>query len=145
LIGLPIYYRLSGQQEAHTLIRNFTGARDIVALYQIGRREASKGTGGTQLRETSMPSLRMYLNGDARDVETLEDLLQLPSPIQVFTRRNRITPEDEVKILDRGFLLSDLPTPDNSNFRAFTLSKRNAILDLESARKTSPATPNQPN
>jgi 4-amino-4-deoxy-L-arabinose transferase-like glycosyltransferase len=144
LIGLPIYYRLSGQQEAHTLIRNFTGARDIVALYQIGRREASKGTGGTQLRETSMPSLRMYLNGDARDVETLEDLLQLPSPIQVFTRRNRITPEDEVKILDRGFLLSDLPTPDNSNFRAFTLSKRNAILDLESARKTSPVTPNQP-
>ncbi|RYG33481.1 phospholipid carrier-dependent glycosyltransferase [bacterium] len=90
-VGFYAWYRLSGQQEAHRLVRR----EDVrkapeVALYQIGRREAGKGTGGTKILETSLPSVIMYLDRVALDIEEPEGLAELPQGTMVFTRTGRI-------------------------------------------------------
>jgi len=89
-----VWYRLSGQQEAHSLIRYVRQQGGDVALYQLTRRNKALGTGKPKLQETSLPSLLMYLNADAMDTDKLDDLLAHKGPIWVFTRAGRFHPED---------------------------------------------------
>ncbi|CAN5407353.1 hypothetical protein BH11ARM2_BH11ARM2_28170 [soil metagenome] len=89
--GFYAWSVFSGQAEAHRLIREpVVQNAPQVALYQIGRREASKGTGETRLRETSLPSLTMYLDRTPLEIEEPADLDKLPDGTVVFTRTGRI-------------------------------------------------------
>ncbi len=67
---LRIWYKASGQQEAHYLVRKHP---EIQVLYQLSRREKEMNTGTTKLQETSLPSLLMYL--DKEVVETDDEHL----------------------------------------------------------------------
>lgn len=93
--GFLVWYRVSGQEEAHRLVRlaaRFPDGRPVpeVALYQIGRREASRGTGGTRLMETSLPSLTMVLDRAPVVIEEPSGIQKLPAGSRVFTRTGRI-------------------------------------------------------
>jgi len=121
-IGFPIYYQSSGQAEAHAKVRTLNGTDGSAALYQIGRRERDKGTGGTRLRETSLPSLRLYLKRDAENVESLDELLALPMPVHVFTRANRISDDDRRAIEARGFALEGGPRTDSEFFATYRIA-----------------------
>jgi 4-amino-4-deoxy-L-arabinose transferase-like glycosyltransferase len=88
--GFIAWYRLSGQAEAHDLIRYVRRQGGDVALYQLGRRERDRGTGTTKLQETSLPSLLMYLDKDVLDTGSFLEVLAHSGPIWVFTRANRV-------------------------------------------------------
>jgi len=93
-----MWYRKSGQEEAHALIREIKATNMSVALYQLSRREADKGTGTTKLRATSLPSLIMYLDRPALATDNLSDILELPKPTAIFTRHGRIS-EPELRAM----------------------------------------------
>ena len=84
------YYGSSGQAEAHELVRKVRDAGGSVAFYQLGRREKDLGTGSLRLRETSLPSLFLYLNANALDTDDLEKI-RAAHPRWIFTRRNRLS------------------------------------------------------
>jgi len=84
------YYGSSGQAEAHELVRKARDAGGSVAFYQLGRREKDLGTGSLRLRETSLPSLFLYLNANALDTDDLEKI-RVAHPRWIFTRRNRLS------------------------------------------------------
>ncbi|RYG47250.1 phospholipid carrier-dependent glycosyltransferase [bacterium] len=90
-VGFYIWSQTSGQAEAHRLVRrDDVRQAPEVALYQIGRREFSRGTGGTKILETSLPSVIMYLDRVALNVEEPVGLSKLPEGTMVFTRTGRI-------------------------------------------------------
>lgn len=66
-----IWYRKSGQMEAHYLVRKHP---EIEVLYQLGKQEKELKTGTTQLQETSLPSLIMYLNHPVIETDKAVDL-----------------------------------------------------------------------
>ena len=113
-VGMPIYDAATGQKEAREKIIALREQPGTLVFYQIGRREASKGTGTLQLRETSLPSLRLYANRDALDVESIADLQVLPSPLVIFTRRNRISDAEAIE-----FGLKPQPTKPEDRFVVF--------------------------
>ena len=95
----------SGQKEAQALVRKHP---EIEAFYKIGRQEKDLGTGTTDLKETDLPSLIMYLNHDVIETDNEKDLrgiteytpsvqpgtlvkvtVTVPSKV-FFTRRSRI-------------------------------------------------------
>ncbi len=91
---LRIWYKASGQQEAHYLVRKHP---EIEALFQLSRREKEMNTGTTKLQETSLPSLIMYLNKSV--IETDEESALFKPGVQddsvpvgrvFFTRKSRI-------------------------------------------------------
>ncbi len=73
---LRIWYKASGQQEAHYLVRKHP---EIEALFQLSRREKEMNTGTTKLQETSLPSLIMYLNKSVIETDAEEDLRDEPN------------------------------------------------------------------
>ncbi len=95
----------SGQNEAQALVRKHP---EIEAFYKIGRQEKDLGTGTTDLKETDLPSLIMYLNHTVVETDDLEALKSMPlrsSPTKpnglrdvkypiaarvIFTRRSRV-------------------------------------------------------
>ncbi|MDX2066200.1 MAG: hypothetical protein SFX74_10700, partial [Fimbriimonadaceae bacterium] len=120
-LGFPAIAQQLGQTEAHALIRTVNGRPEPVALYQIGRRERDRGTGGTQLRETSLPSLRLYLDRDARDVESPAELARGPIPVLIFTRVGRLTQEDAAQFARKSLALR--PLMKRNHFEVFQLEK----------------------
>jgi len=115
-----VWYRLSGQQEAHALIRYVRQQGGDVAVYQLSRRDKALGTGKPKLQETSLPSLLMYLNADALDTDKLDALLAHKGPIWVFTRAGRIHPEDYVAAVRAHRRLVQIqPTLDLQNYELF--------------------------
>ena len=87
---LFLYYQQSGQAEAHAFIRTARDGGGSVAMYQLGRREKDKGTGTLKVRETSLPSLYLYLNANATDTDDLATL-RAANTRWVFTRKNRLS------------------------------------------------------
>jgi len=87
---LFVYYQQSGQAEAHEFIRTARDGGGAVAMYQLGRREKDKGTGTLKVRETSLPSLYLYLNANATDTDDLATLRRADTR-WVFTRKNRLS------------------------------------------------------
>ncbi len=74
------------------------------------------------MRETSLPSLRLYLKRDAENVESLDELLALPMPVHVFTRANRISDDDRRAIEARGFALEGGPRTDSEFFATYRIA-----------------------
>ncbi len=64
-----------------------------VALYQLSRREKSRGTGGNKLMETSLPSLMMVLDRVTVDTENLTDAADCDV---LLTRTGRISESEAV-------------------------------------------------
>ncbi|HSH93336.1 MAG TPA: glycosyltransferase family 39 protein, partial [Roseimicrobium sp.] len=91
-VGFPLWYQSTSQNEAHALTRYVRdhAAGNRVAFYQLTRRGESRGTGGLQLQETSLPSLMLYLNGTAEDTDNLDQLITGPKPVWIITRDDRI-------------------------------------------------------
>jgi 4-amino-4-deoxy-L-arabinose transferase-like glycosyltransferase len=107
------YYQGSGQAEAHALARYIRSHRDgmEIALYQLSRREADLGTGTLKVRETSLPSMMLYLDANTLDTESLEDILTLDRPTWLFTRRGRIRPEDFDRAASLGKAIQEVHPP----------------------------------
>lgn len=110
-VGFPVWYSLSGQAEAHSLIRYVRQQRGDVALYQLSRRNKSLGTGKLKIQETSLPSLFLYLNRTALETDKIEEILQDPNPVWVFTRSDRIRPEDFATVAKAGRKLVEIQVP----------------------------------
>lgn len=81
-------------QEVHDLVRWVRDREGAVAVYQMSRREADRGTGTTRLRETAHPSVFFYLRRNALDTDDLEALLAAPKPLWVLTRVGRFSQAD---------------------------------------------------
>lgn len=86
------YYRSSGQAEAHSLALSIPKEKKV-ALYQLSRREKSRGTGGSKLMETSLPSLMMVLDRVTVDTENLTDAADCDV---LLTRTGRISESEAV-------------------------------------------------
>jgi len=110
-IGFPLYYEASAQRLAHELIRSVPPGPETIVLYQIGKRERDLGTGSTQLRETSLPSLWMYARHPLKDVEDHRELAELDLPAYLFTRQNRVIGTEDW-IRDSGINPILLSNPD---------------------------------
>ncbi|AIE85319.1 glycosyl transferase family protein [Fimbriimonas ginsengisoli Gsoil 348] len=114
------WYRISGQAEAHALIRYVRQAGGDVALYQLGRRNKELGTGKPKLQETSLPSLLLYLDKNALDTDNFGEILSHRGPILVFTRANRVRIEDFATAAKAGRRLEELfPTVKLENFKLY--------------------------
>jgi 4-amino-4-deoxy-L-arabinose transferase-like glycosyltransferase len=89
------YYGVSGQAEAHALARYIrkNAGQDRVALFQLTRRESDRGTGSLKLRETSLPSMMLYLDRATLDTDDFQRILSLPGRVWIFTRKGRIVPD----------------------------------------------------
>jgi len=70
---LRFWYTKSGQREAQYLVRKHP---EIEVLYKLGKQEKELKTGTTNLQETSLPSLIMYLNHPVVDTDKDIDLLE---------------------------------------------------------------------
>jgi 4-amino-4-deoxy-L-arabinose transferase-like glycosyltransferase len=115
------WYVESGQAEAHRLARYVRAKGGEVVLYQMPRRERDRGTGGTQLRETSLPSVVMVLDRAAPEVESLAEVRQSS---WIFTRRGRIDPSDAVEVKAAGGDLEEVPVPGvGKRFTLYRLSR----------------------
>jgi 4-amino-4-deoxy-L-arabinose transferase-like glycosyltransferase len=116
------WYRQSGQLEAHTLIRYVKKQSGKVALYQLGRRQKSLGTGQLKLQETSLPSLLMYLDANAIDTDDLATLIRTTGPVWIFTRAGRIETEDFVRVRRAGRILEQIkPNFREENFSLYRM------------------------
>jgi 4-amino-4-deoxy-L-arabinose transferase-like glycosyltransferase len=120
-VGFPIYYEQSGQKTAHNMIRSIGDGPEPLLLYQMGRREKDRGTGSLNLRETSLPSLRMYSKRKTFDVESYEDLRRVSIPAFLFTRQSRKIGTEDWILAEEIFpvLLSDPDLP----YRMYRLEK----------------------
>jgi len=101
-VGQVAWYGASGQAEAHSLALSIPKEKKV-ALYQLSRREKSRGTGGTKLMETSLPSLMMVLDRATVDTESLAEASECDV---LLTRTGRIS-ESEArsngwKVLSQG-------------------------------------------
>jgi len=101
-VGLAAWYRISGHAEVHALVRWARAQGGPGAVYRLPRERADRGTGGTQLQETSHPSLIFYWRQTLAQPTTLEELQALPRPIWVITRKNRISRKDIEMLAAKG-------------------------------------------
>ena len=81
------WYGESGQQEAHYLARKIPVSAKV-SLFRLSRQNEDRGTGSTQLRETSLPSLMMVLNRTTVDTDSLAEAIH--GQEFVFTRTGRL-------------------------------------------------------
>jgi hypothetical protein len=115
-LGFLFWYSSSGQLEAHTAMRWIRSQHPgpmQVSVYKIGRQEKDRGTGSTELRETSLPSLVLELGEPLVDTETLKDVAKTKF---MFTRKGRITADRIKEAETLGFKLdpvADLTKPGN--------------------------------
>ena len=115
-LGFMRYYAgelpgVTSHQEVHRLTRT---ARDLglpLAIYQMSRRQADRGTGGLKIQETSHPSALFYLGRDALQTDDFKAVLSLRRPTLILTRIGRLDHEEErlaaaagsrLTILERG-------------------------------------------
>jgi hypothetical protein len=78
---------------------------------------------GTTLQDTEHPSVLFYLNNTALMTSTFDEVLELETPIYVFTRRGRIGTEHKRKAQQRGVVLEKVQeTPDGFELYRITAS-----------------------
>lgn len=127
-IGLAYYYRVSGQREAHDLIRWTHAQGGAVGTYQLPRRQADRGTGKPEIQETSLPSLTFYLGRPLKHAETLEELARFPTPCWVFTRSGRLGAGDAMRLASRGRTLQQVRVPlPLSHYALYRISEREVL------------------
>lgn len=118
-----IWYRKSGQMEAHYLVRKHP---EIEVLYKLGKQEKELKTGTTNLQETSLPSLIMYLNKPVQDIGETEILMSTVmgkvggKGAIVFTRKNRLDAMREQ--------FSITPIEEGENFGVYEVGVSNMYL-----------------
>lgn len=123
--GFVAWYRSSGHAEVHAHARWLAHQPGEVVEYQMSRREAGRGTGGTRLMETSHPSIVFYLDRVVPKPETLDELLDRQGPAWVLTRKDRITPEDVFQARGQGIGLSPAETPVRQDrYRVWRLTRQ---------------------
>lgn len=118
-VGFVLWDRSSGEAEAHELAREVhdLAGQDAVAVYEMNRREASLGTGTLDLKETSLPSLLLYLDrtvieadddDPAPGVAKFADLVRHPGPVWIVTRVGRIGPSEVDEAAAQGRFLEEV-------------------------------------
>jgi len=90
-VGLISWDGSSGNRDLHNMVRSVKGQQ--LAVFQLTRRTADLGTGGTKLMDTSHPSIAFYLDAPYTEAETWEELDRSPAK-WVLTRPDRITDGD---------------------------------------------------
>jgi 4-amino-4-deoxy-L-arabinose transferase-like glycosyltransferase len=107
-LGFEYWYVRSGQQDAHAIVKwiPFPFSRGGIIEYQLPRRNEDRGTGRTELQETSLPSLSFYLNRDVIESNKFSDIQNAPLDAWIITRRGRISPEEAWNMPDGKHLKS---------------------------------------
>lgn len=90
-IGVPIYYRQSGQKDAHDLVKAVRAANGNLWTYQLRPRARSLAP-QLKLQEVSLPSIEYYYVG-LQEAFDEDDLKRIPVGGYVFTRNGRISSE----------------------------------------------------
>ncbi len=94
--------------EVHELtryVRSHASPIDVVAEYQMSRREKELGTGKPKLQETSHPSTLFYLDRDIVDTDNWDEILIHPGKVWIITRWNRINQAEKDKVKGRELVL----------------------------------------
>lgn len=97
--GFEIWYISSGQAEAHQMARYIASSNRQgwgVATYQLSRRDKDKGTGGTKLLETTLPSISFYVDRDVIETDDLGQIQAGGQPTWIFTRAGRLEPSPAI-------------------------------------------------
>ena len=96
----------------------------MVAAYQLPRRQKDLGTGKPKIQETSLPSLGFYLDKNFIQAERHDQMIPR-IPLWIFTRSERITGLDQVKLSRVGYRLErvQIPTP-TQFFEVWRLEQR---------------------
>lgn len=122
-----LYYRQSGQEEAHRVARWLRDQGGTVVAYQLPRRQKDMGTGRPKLQETSLPSLAFYLGHPYVQAETIPDLIGA-TPAWIFTRPGRLTDLDRVRLIRQGYQIDRAPvTTDRADFEVYRLERRGLL------------------
>jgi len=100
LAGKPLYP--SGQRDLHAYARFLRAEGGDVSVFQMGRRQADRGTGTSHLMETSQPSLLFYLNRDVLDTDDFGSILAAKKPEWILTRAGRINTEEFARAQGAG-------------------------------------------
>jgi hypothetical protein len=113
----------SAQVELHAYARYLAVQGGHVALYQMSRRQHDRGTGTTQLQETSQPSFLYYFDGDVLDTDSFGTILKSSIPVWIVTRSNRMSPDDFVAARNAGFELQQVHVAiPEANYRLYRLA-----------------------
>lgn len=108
--------------EVHRLARHLRPRQGEVAVFQMPRRQKSRGTGTPNLQETSHPSIVFYLGRPVRLSETVDDLVRQPVARWVLTRKGRMTPEVSQQLAVSGLRLEAVPvTPSVQYYELYEL------------------------
>lgn len=110
-------------REVHDLTRWLRARGGSVAVYRMSRREADRGTGTTELRETAHPSIFFYLDRPALDTDDLEALESAPKPLWVLTRIGRIDEADRRR-LESKFRVEEVTPFPTRFYTIYRLSER---------------------
>lgn len=102
---------VSGQAEVHNLcryVRSHAQPGDVVAEYEMGRRQKDLGTGKLKLQQTSLPSSVLYLNSTMVDTDSWLEILAHRTPVWVITRFDRV---GATETASAGLRLERVKTP----------------------------------
>ncbi|MBI1756579.1 MAG: glycosyltransferase family 39 protein [Fimbriimonas ginsengisoli] len=131
--GMSAWYVRSGQAELHAYARYLREQGGDVALYQMPRRQQSRGTLGASLQETSQPSTLLYLGRGALEAERFDQLASAPHPLWILTRPGRLEPSDFRDAFKRGLSLQPADVGDERShyalYRLFELPKGTAGIN----------------
>lgn len=107
----------------HELVRSVRHEDASFSSYAMTKPEFETAQIGTSLQDTEHPSLLFYLNKTALLTSTFDEVLELETPIYVFTRTGRIGTEHKQKAQQEGVALEKLKeTPDGFELYRITAS-----------------------
>jgi hypothetical protein len=107
----------------HKLVRSVRHEDASFSNYAMSKPEFETAQIGTTLQDTEHPSVLFYLNNTALLTSTFDEVLELETPIYVFTRRGRIGTEHKRKAQQRGVVLENVQeTPDGFELYRITAS-----------------------
>ena len=89
-----------------------------IVVYQMSRREADLGTGGTKLKETSHPTIVFYADKLVEFAEKPSELVGDRRAKMVLSRPDRLTPEMRSQFASSGFSLEEIPLNRSPRFYA---------------------------
>lgn len=105
-------------EELHDLTRIARDSGLPIVVYQMSRREADLGTGGTKLKETSHPTIVFYADKPVEFAEKPSELVGDRRAKMVLSRPDRLTPETRSIFSANGFSLEEIPLNRSPRFYA---------------------------
>lgn len=122
ILGTTICVLVWAKSTMHVqrLTREAVSRGDAIAEYKIGR-QGGPAAIGTQLQETSHPSVGFYSRSPIISAESLEALTGHGKPVSVLTREGRITEAERLEFERTGWKVRLVGRDPGSSIRAYRL------------------------